>query len=65
MGKYAAQAVFDRLAVAYIEAAGNTKEARDDVEALRREHDYALNVIYGVETTRNMKKALKNDLRGS
>ncbi|WP_332648857.1 hypothetical protein [Lysinibacillus sp. 54212] len=64
MGKYGTQSVFDRLAAEYLAAAGDTQDAQATVNALRREHEFELNSYYGNDPTKNLKHALKNDVRG-
>ncbi|MED3571939.1 hypothetical protein [Cytobacillus praedii] len=78
MGKYFAQAAFDQLAVELKEKIAGVlltsnlpeeeqkrtmKEADLLIKNWRREHNYALDTYYGTDRTRNIKGALKNDLR--
>lgn len=78
MGKYNAQAAFDQLAIDLKEKVAGVllkteipqeeqqkemNEVNRIIENWRKEHDFALDTYYGIDRTRSIKSALKNDLK--
>lgn len=79
MGKYTAISAFDQLAADYLEAKNTAlaaegltekekkeqqKTAKNRVDFLRSELTYGLDLFYGSSRHKNIRSAMKNDLRG-
>ena len=66
MNRIKAQAIFDELAQAYLEAAGQTDEAKEYVRSMRRDHsDQLYEWGHKESRKRQAKNSLDHDIRGN